>query len=122
MRMLKKTGLLLGLLFMAACQSHGNPTSTESTAPIPAWLQQRLAEYERMDAAARPVAVRSWVDQGRTFYYIVAGCCDRFNEVYDQNGRYVCAPDGGYTGRGDGKCVGLNQRQSMQSVWPQTRQ
>ncbi len=114
--------LWVGLLFVGACQSHGDPKLTTPAAPMPAWLQQRLAEYERMDEAARPVAVRSWVDQGQRFYYVVAGCCDRFNEVYDQNGQYACAPDGGFTGRGDGKCVGLTPRGPMQPVWPKTLQ
>jgi hypothetical protein len=39
-----------------------------------------------------------------TVYYVVSECCDGFNFLYAKNGARLCAPDGGYSGRGDGKC------------------
>jgi hypothetical protein len=30
-------------------------------------------------------------------------CCDFYNEVYDANCNFLGAPDGGFTGKGDGK-------------------
>ncbi len=41
--------------------------------------------------------------KGKKVYYVVMPCCDFFNEVYDANCKYLGAPDGGFTGKGDGK-------------------
>jgi len=31
-------------------------------------------------------------------------CCDQMGEVRDTSGNIICHPDGGITGKGDGKC------------------
>ncbi len=41
--------------------------------------------------------------EGKKFYIINSPCCDRFNPVFDEDGKQICAL-GGLTGRGDGKC------------------
>lgn len=41
---------------------------------------------------------------GEQFFYFQAGCCDRFNELFDTNCNRICSPDGGFTGGGDGQC------------------
>ena len=46
---------------------------------------------------------------GTVYYQAIAPCCDKFNPLYDERGRYVCAPTGGYTGRGDGQCPDLRE-------------
>jgi hypothetical protein len=30
-------------------------------------------------------------------------CCDFFSEVYDEHCKFLGSPDGGFTGKGDGK-------------------
>lgn len=40
----------------------------------------------------------------KSYYLLTAPCCDRMNPLFDAQGAYVCAPTGGYTGRGDGSC------------------
>ncbi len=37
-------------------------------------------------------------------FYVLSDCCDQYNELYDSECNYLCSPDGGFTGRGDGKC------------------
>ncbi len=46
---------------------------------------------------------------GKIYYQALAPCCDKFNPLYDERGHYVCAPTGGYTGRGDGQCPELRE-------------
>jgi hypothetical protein len=55
----------------------------------------------------RNVPVIRYIIEGRTYYYVRSPCCDLVNRLYDEQGRYVCAPDGGFAGRGDGKCQGI---------------
>ncbi len=38
-------------------------------------------------------------------YWVQAGCCDQLDPLVDARGVLVCYPTGGYTGRGDGKCL-----------------
>ena len=42
--------------------------------------------------------------QGQPAYLFVAPCCDQFNQLYDTRGVKLCAPSGGLSGHGDGKC------------------
>jgi len=44
------------------------------------------------------------VINGQVFYYVRSPCCDFHNYLYAADGSYVCAPDGGFTGKGDGRC------------------
>jgi hypothetical protein len=37
-------------------------------------------------------------------YLVPAPCCDQFNPLYNLECKVVCHPDGGITGKGDGKC------------------
>jgi hypothetical protein len=70
----------------------------------PAGSDSGLAEmFERSLAARADVLIRHLI-AGRVYYYAVSGCCDQLNPLYDAEGEYVCAPDGGFTGRGDGRC------------------
>lgn len=41
---------------------------------------------------------------GQIYYYVRSPCCDFHNFLFASDGSYLCAPDGGFTGRGDGKC------------------
>ena len=41
---------------------------------------------------------------GNKVYLVTAPCCDQFNTVYDEQCNAICAPSGGITGNGDGKC------------------
>jgi len=55
----------------------------------------------------KDVSVVRYVIAGKTYYYVRSPCCDLVNRLYDEQGRYVCGPDGGFTGGGDGKCQGI---------------
>jgi hypothetical protein len=59
------------------------------------------------------------VIEGQVFYYVRSPCCDFQNYLFDSDGIFLCAPDGGFAGRGDGKCpVGLRINRSEGEVVP----
>jgi hypothetical protein len=73
--------------------------------PLPAWLETQVAAWERKDhGVAGGLAVSRLQHKGATAYLIHAGCCDRYDTLYDAEGRELCSPSGGHTGDGDGKC------------------
>ncbi|MDR7298224.1 hypothetical protein J2X16_003587 [Pelomonas aquatica] len=71
--------------------------------PDPAVLE-RIRSYE--DGTTRRVTdiMRLEHADGRAYYQFTAPCCDIPHPLYDAEGRYVCAPRGGFAGEGDGRC------------------
>lgn len=71
-------------------------------------VQARMREHIRAFDAGRlaglPAMERLTHADGRRFYRVQSPCCDHFHPLYDSTGRYVCAPSGGFTGHGDGRC------------------
>jgi hypothetical protein len=87
---------------------------------LPPFLRQIIAEYESVaegsDAEASP-EVEIWQHeyQGKTVFYLPLSrthCCDRLSRLFDSDGTLICMPDGGFTGRGDGRCPDFLQSRS----------
>jgi hypothetical protein len=58
----------------------------------------------------------------KTAYLFSSNCCDQYNEVYDSECKYICAPSGGITGRGDGQCEDFNTSAKLvRLVWKDDR-
>lgn len=71
---------------------------------LPAWLQQAIATYQAHPHADAPQSIWRITHHGAPAYYVVAPCCDRYNDLLDAKGEHICSPSGGYAGRGDGRC------------------
>ena len=60
--------------------------------------------------------------KGETVYLLSADCCDKYLKLVDSNCDYICAPSGGFTGKGDGKCVDFNEdAELIKVVWKDDR-
>ncbi|MBL4658687.1 MAG: hypothetical protein JKX73_11845 [Flavobacteriales bacterium] len=60
--------------------------------------------------------------KGNTVYLVPAPCCDQFNPVYNLECEVICHPDGGITGKGDGKCTDFHSTASDKKlVWQDSR-
>jgi hypothetical protein len=60
---------------------------------------------------------------GKKVYFFTADCCDFFETVVDEQCVYVCAPSGGITGKGDGRCVDFKDRaKHVRLVWKDERE
>ena len=92
------------------------------TTARPAWLTTRikavLGERKR-----NPITrILRYSYGGQTVYYISAPCCDQYSEVLDTKGKRVCQPDGGITGKGDGKCPDFDKNKTNEKlVWQDPR-
>ena len=78
-------------------------TPESTVVAIPACLKNKIDSFKLKEAHEKPQRVVQYMYKGKKVYYVVMPCCDFFNEVYDENCRYLGAPDGGFTGKGDGK-------------------
>ena len=72
-------------------------------AALPTCIKKKIDSFKLKEKHERPQSVVEYMYKGKKVYYIVMPCCDFFNEVYDEKCRFLGAPDGGFTGKGDGK-------------------
>jgi hypothetical protein len=80
------------------------PSSPAPSASIAAWLQTLIAKIESEPVSNPPTAISSYTYRGGTVYFRPSRCCDIRSELYDADRRLICQPDGGLTGKGDGRC------------------
>ena len=81
------------------------PSTRAEVSGLPEWLRIRLADYDAQPGPAAPRAVYELPYRGGVAYYVQAGGCDQLDPLIDARGVIVCYPTGGFTGRGDGKCL-----------------
>lgn len=85
----------------------------------------RMAKTLRGEAVRNPPAmiIEFTLKNGGKYYYVPPYCCDMFSALYDSECNYVCAPDGGFSGQGDGHCPDniLNNIQSSKVIWKDDR-
>jgi hypothetical protein len=99
-------------------RTSATPSTRAEVAGLPEWLRIRLADYDAQPGPAAPRAVYEVRYGDGVAYYVKAGCCDQLDPLVDAHGVLVCYPSGGFTGRGDGKCLGALPRESeRREVW-----
>jgi hypothetical protein len=97
---------------------------SEERYQLPDWIN-RLIEKEKAEDVANPPAFLSKCKyKGQIVYYLPPRCCDIPGVLYDENGNIICSPDGGLTGRGDGKCADFAhgyEKSECEVIWRDTR-
>ena len=110
------------------------PTSANTVDPVyargavsdttarPPWLKARIASV-LAERKRNPITrILRYNYRGQDVYYISAPCCDQFSQVLDTKGNLVCQPDGGITGKGDGKCADFDKNKTNEKlVWQDPR-
>jgi hypothetical protein len=107
--------IIIMLLVLAGCAQ-----ATQSANP--AWVDKLIQKFQSDQVANPPLSVWKYQYNGQTVYYVPAHCCDITSVVYDAQGAALCAPDGGITGQGDGKCTDFfDTRTNGQLIWQDSR-
>ena len=92
--------LILALsLFVTKCK-----TSRELPDSVPACIKNKIEEIKKEPVWNPPAQVEEYNYNGKKVFLFSADCCDQYNMLYDENCKVICAPSGGFTGKGDGKC------------------
>lgn len=101
------------VVVLAACTgAAAKQTSSRSIGPA-AWGELQGAVLK----ASRSPVSRHRID-GEFYYFLPGPCCDQSNALYDGQGNYVCDPNGGFAGQGDGRCPQLRQKFSRSKGEP----
>lgn len=89
---------------------------------IPVCIQQKIDSIKQLPVWNPPAAINEYNYAGNTVYSISAKCCDFYSIVVDSVCNYVCAPSGGFTGKGDRKCIDFNEKAKLvRLVWKDER-
>lgn len=114
---MKKQYLLLSIVIflLAGCSQ-----TTQTGNPI--WVDRLIREFENNPTGNPPLSIWRYEYNEQVVYFVPAHCCDISSVVYDENGNYICAPDGGLTGDGDGRCTDFfSHRTNEQLIWQDPR-
>lgn len=83
---------------------------------LPPFLQERIEEYEAASEGRWPFEIWQYEYRGERVFYLPLSrilCCDVLSILYDAEGEVICRPEGGFTGRGDGRCPDFDRRRSV---------
>lgn len=111
------------------------PTANNTTTPVPdggmvqfdttarpGWLEKRIQELTAEPRQNPPARIMRYRFEDQVVYYETLGCCDQFTNLYDQQGKIICHPEGGITGKGDGNCRYFTKRRTEEKlVWQDSR-
>ena len=110
--------LIVPLIWCAPPRSAAKPSVPVVKDSLPACVRKLINERNKDIPPSPPQSVTKYNYEGKTVYYFREGCCDQFNPVYDDSCHLLGAPDGGFTGRGDGKLPGFFSKAKMiKVVW-----
>lgn len=112
-----RTSLLITLVAIAlafvSCKKSDDDT--------PDCIKDKITELENKPVQNPAAVVVKWEVDGQTYYYITSDCCDQYNFLYDTDCNVVCAPDGGFTGQGDGNCPNFSTTPKETIIWQDNR-
>ncbi len=114
--------ILVFIIILLPISLIGCAPSTPTPDKIPGWVNNLIAEYQREPVGNPPQSIWQYEYNDQTVYYVPPQCCDQYSKLYDAGGNIICAPDGGITGQGDGKCSDFFQtRKDGRVIWQDTR-
>lgn len=102
-------------LFLSACEK------LNLAVDVPSCIEEKIKDIKKEALRNPPAQVWKWEVDGNTYFYFTSDCCDQYNYLYDEDCNVVCAPDGGFTGNGDGNCLDFNEEIVKTLVWEDDR-
>ena len=92
------------------------------TTGIPQWLSDLIQQLQNEPVANPPASITQYEYKGQTVYFVPQRCCDIFSDLYDADGDIIGHPDGGITGRGDGRVPDFFQERTDEHlIWEDKR-
>lgn len=97
-------------------------TSSAEQGSIPGCIQVKIDSIKALPRFNPPAEVSEYVYKDKRVFLFSSDCCDNFNLLFDENCKYVCAPTGGITGKGDMSCTDFTEKAKLvKQVWKDER-
>lgn len=113
------------LIFFALATSCDKPVQQKESgagAQTSVCIQTVIDKIKSEPVRNPPAKVYSYQYNGQRVYFIPQYCCDAFSVLMDGNCNVICAPDGGISGGGDGKCKDFfTKRTDEKLIWADAR-
>lgn len=110
------------LLAVIAAVLAGCANNADDDEEVPLWVTEMIRQMEREPVTNPPSYLARYEYAGATVYYVPPHCCDVASSLYDESGTLICGPDGGLTGRGDGRCPDFwAARRNEKIIWRDSR-
>ncbi len=110
--MVKLIAIILLITLVMSCATN---KKVKAVNELSACLQT-IINTMAADPNGSPQSVTRYTYNKQTVYYMVSPCCDKYNIVYDSDCNILGYPDGGLTGRGDGRMVDFKTEASDEKV------
>lgn len=89
---------------------------------LPVCLRLMIDQFKGEEKQNPPRSIYQYSYNGKTVYYVTPPCCDFFSDLYDSSCVLIGHPDGGFTGKGDGKLSDFNNKRTNEMlVWKDDR-
>ena len=110
--------LIAGLsFFIIKCKS-----VKELPSSVPVCIKNKIEEIKKEPKWNPPAQVDEYSYNGKRVFLFSSNCCDQYNMLYNENCETICAPSGGFTGKGDNKCSDFfNTAKYVKLVWKDSR-
>ena len=95
--------------------------STKQEENLPSCINLKIEAIKKEPVRNPPAEVWKWEEGKKMYYYITSDCCDQYNYLYNDNCEVICAPDGGFTGKGDQKCPNFDEKIIKTLIWKDQR-
>jgi hypothetical protein len=127
--MANKTAIIVAMIMLTACSPQaasgtdaGEPAAAKS-GNHPAWIKSLISEYESQPIANPQREIIRYKLDGKIVYYVPPICCDIPSQLFSEEGKLMCYPGGGFTGRGDDRCPTFHKlKREEQLVWKDGRE
>jgi len=94
----------------------------ENKNTIPTCVQKKIDSIKTEAKWNPPAEVNEYIYNGQRVFLFSSNCCDQYIMLYDGSCNYICAPSGGFAGKGDGKCADFYENaKHVKLVWKDTR-
>ena len=112
---LRRMAFLVTLFLITGC-TQATPMGNSQ------WIDRLIGKYQSEPVGNPPRSIWKYEYESQVVYYVPAQCCDMYSALYDSGGNFLCAPDGGITGKGDGKCPDFfTERSNELLIWQDAR-
>ena len=89
---------------------------------LPGCIKKMIREFQQEEKQNPPRSIYSYTYNGNLVYYVPPVCCDFFSDLYDSDCKLIAHPDGGFTGRGDGRAGDfIETRKGEKLIWKDER-
>ena len=89
---------------------------------VPSCIITKIEELKSNPKGNPAYSVYQYDYNGQKVYYFPAQCCDQFSVLYDKNCNFLCNPNGGIGGGGNGGCTDFfSTRTNEVLIWKDNR-